>query len=731
MPMNGLVQNNPANDPDSKPIKSHSKFLPNYSLYQTMLFGRNTPHFAMEVVADDKINLRVNTDIDTFNLKAPLMFPVKMYKDYFFVPLRAILPQNADLLVTNPRTGMDVVAGNVNCTPKVYSIQSYLTSAAYYINLLFEKNTTYSSRYNWCRALLAIFSSKQIFDPFASQGALLNYLGHATNDWLVGTYTDPATGREVSYDMLIERLISYAKAHISKFYVQWTYPASYNPNASYSNSVDQSHYSWVRLDRDIVDDGRTGSNREIGLKTFLRMLDEGYTLFRVQSPIMIDPTETFTGIQMDDIIPAWSTGYDFHWNIHNLPTSTDDPDIQDYLNLSRLVAYQLACTQFYTSDAVDYVYTAELYHQNQYSLMDVAWTSFRNSRFYTLNGVQQLYDSCSGFLIDQALTTVTWFDNRYNAATGGVDGGPTCTLWAAAARSAINMYLTNIFGYQRSLRYRDYFVGSKTRPLAVGDVDVAVDSSTNTVNVVDITKNIMRQRFLNQVNRIGRTLKEYTRGIFGVTPMPDPHEAVLLASTCDVIGASETDTNTVDNLTEAQTTSSKLRNSSSKYCFEISPTEAGILVGITHFDCVRPYDSVTDRQFFHVDRFDMFNPYLQHIGDQAVYSQEIMPRAAATSPIFGYQLRYAEYKQRVDRAVGGFSDFLPGYAFVTNLLSLQDTLGGVVKISPDFIRHRSEEFDRFYSSMTNYSLAGYFHFICRQDLDVNAVRPMEAAPTIL
>ena len=116
MPGAKIQANNPANDPDLKPVKGYSHFKPNMSLYKTHRFGMYEPHFALEVVpGDKKISYRSGSDIDTQNLKAPLMTPVKMSKDTFFVPVRALLPHNADLLTTNPLTGEDIVPEKVNC----------------------------------------------------------------------------------------------------------------------------------------------------------------------------------------------------------------------------------------------------------------------------------------------------------------------------------------------------------------------------------------------------------------------------------------------------------------------------------------------------------------------------------------------------------------------------------------------------------------------------------------
>ena len=739
--MFGLTGNNPANDPDKKPIKSHSSFKPNYSLYQTMLYGLNQPHFAMEVVGDDKINLRCNTDIDTFNLKAPLMFPVKMYHDYFFVPLRAILPHNSDLLVTNPLTGDDVVAKDVNCGFDPTYVIRMIARANDLLGQVSNDQGSYftQSVYFWTHWLATFFTTMQLSEPFCSAGSLLNTLGHNTDDWIFQHEYRKSDGHEYTYDEVVEACLTLIHECVESF--DFTIAKPVNTNGVYT-------FTTIGMTCNVQVDKVQDSNKFaiIGWRQFLRLLREGAPIRDIAGVTLTSAGTTKNLLKMKysdlglDVLNKGNTRFKFNF-VSASDFNSYASDVQKFINLSRVLAYQLVNVQFYTNDGVDYLYNCELYHQNQLCLANMMNQDISGYNIYTpgkllyvLNGTNREYDSCSAAFLNkviddrQATTPMDSYQNYGDYATA--------SAWKPGCGIMIVPFLYNIFGYQRSLKYRDYFVGSKCRPLAVGDVTVNVQS--NMVNVVDITRNIMRQRFFNQVNRLGRSLKEYSRGIFGVTPMPDPHEPILLASTCDVVGASETDsTDPSANLSTQNTTSSKLRNSTSKYAFEITPSEFGVLIGITHFDAVRPYTCVTERPFYHVDRFDMFNPYMQNTGDQAVYQSELdnFVTNTNTNRNFAYQLRYSEYKQRVDRAVGGFAaGLLPGFAFPMTKYDLHELDGSTsktIEINPDFIRARSEDFDQFFSALPYYCQAGYFHFMLRNDLQVDAVRPMESAPTIL
>lgn len=721
-----LSGNNPANDPDLKPVKNRSKFTPNRSLYQTMIFGLNTPHFAMECVEGDNVSVRVGTDFDTYTLKAPLMTPVKMHKDYFYVPFRAILPNNAPLIVTNPLTGDDVVASLVNCgmdrrTLYTSLLSSFISQTNSDITYLAATNTT-PDLYQRAGRLIGMLCNFATFgDLFFSRGSLLNVLGHG-NDWL--RFGSDPSGRPISYDMYFDSLALHLSKNVVSFQVDLHYP---DPTTNSMENGPQNVPVICSLAPDRQD--YTGWS----LRYFFEQLRQG-ALVKSIHDIVLDGAASVPGLSSSYAYEYYSI--DGSQNVGMMAAaidSTNMPTTEKFISLSRLVAYHLASIQFYTSDTVDYIYSTNLWHNNQRSLLSMAlhngYTTYVER--YTLNGTTQMYDTVSAFCVNQVLNKLV--ANQFKYDVNGSGSATTCDVNSSnIAYHSATMFLHNIFSFTRSLKFRDYFVGSKVHPLAVGNTSVAV--SGGYVDVVDVTRSIQVQRFLNQVNRVGRTFKEYIQGIFGVTPMTDAHDVIFLGHTTDNIGAEETANTGQAQMSQAQSRTSTLRMDSSKFAFEGQFSEPGILIGITNFDVVRPYVNSVDRAFYHEDRFDMFNPFLQNVGDQAVYGSELENDSKMELTDFGYQLRYSEYKQSFDRAVGGFIDYLPGYAFLNSRAVYGAFSGGlftVPSISPDFIRSRSCEFDRFYLSLTHFSLAGYFHFILRNDIIVSASRPMEAAPSIL
>ncbi len=240
------------------------------------------------------------------------------------------------------------------------------------------------------------------------------------------------------------------------------------------------------------------------------------------------------------------------------------------------------------------------------------------------------------------------------------------------------------------------------------------------------------QRYLNAVVKLGNNFGDYLRGIFGTTPSPDYHFPKFIAS-------SEV---AVDGFEVANTSSQEqgqivtnLKTSADKYEFEVSIDMPCIILGLSSFSVPRVYSQTCNRFFFHNDRFDDFNPMLQYIGDQDIRSIELSSctnREGQADGVFAYASRNAEYKQSYSVASGGFIDMLPSWAFLSDSLFqgyfVPDTL---IPQSPEFIRAKDYEFDRFFEVQTGLSLGHKFHFILRYNNQNVCNRPMEVNPGIL
>lgn len=371
------------------------------------------------------------------------------------------------------------------------------------------------------------------------------------------------------------------------------------------------------------------------------------------------------------------------------------------VDLARLWAYQLANAEYYTNSHVDSVFSAELYRQYVYHIV----TKITGAETFEWNGINYEYDYLSAFYF-----------------------GEIVSLFIEEIDEDEAEYYASIFAYRRSLKYLDYFTGSKTKPLATGDVTINPELGGG-INVIDVSRKGQAYRFYNAVNRIGRKAEDYTLEIMGVKQRHDFHNPLWLGSTRTNVTANVTDNTGAAQIEEANAQTSRLYGIDGKYKFEFNLDRDAIIVGITFYDVERSYIKGVHRSFMHVDRFDMFNPYMQYTGDQPIYGEEF---SAGNTQTFGYTPAYEEFKQEFNTADAGFVTALPGYTFMEGVMTnnREESNPDATNIGSEFIRSKPVEFDRFYNSLTGYSLGTYFHFILDYYNDLNAKRKMAFNPSV-
>lgn len=634
----------------------------------TVRFADYNPFFHFNAIRNDK-NFRYQSskDLRTFTFKAPLMQKVKHHQQFFSVPYEAILPLQWERIFTNPVDGDDIPDdANTVITEFGSKLETF---RGYWFQSI--KDRIDSDGINNVTNLTNILKFSLTFEMFFSRGSLLNSL-----DYKISNLYNPATGMPASYDGWLQTIFDWFKKCSISFLVDdesgndYYYRPEFNDNDSAAFKNRPNYVSFHR---------------------FLELCRDNLGTLSIEGLTLGDGVNY---AQLEDIfVPDDATP----WAI--LPNRRP-------FNYAKVCAYQLICAHFFTNDRVDYVYSADLYRQYMCNLLSPFITvSDGNSELYfTYNGMTLPYDYLSGHFVNYLFTN--FLDDEVIALSA----------------------LQALFSYNRSLRYVDYFTGAKTRPLAVGDVNVSVNQ--NLVNVVDVTRNIMKQKFLNAVNRFGRKFSNYLEGLFpGSTPAYDYHNPAYLMSIVSDVVTNEVENTGAAQFSEPNSVTAVLRSSGSQFVFDISLDRPSIVLGIEFFDIPRVYANNIDRSYFHVDRYDMFNPMMEYTGDQEVYKSEIDPSLEVnTLGAFGYQTRYMEFKETVGTAHGAFYEYLPGYAFIADR---QNGLPSPDHISPDYIRSSCVELDPFYLSLTGDTLANYFHFIIRQDNIVSIDRQMATAPGIL
>lgn len=676
-----IVQSTGANNASPKVPKHHSRFPLKEVFFDTHRFGEYHPHFVVNAWESDKHPVRCVSDTRSYTLKAPLMQDIVMNKDYFMVTLRAILPFQAERVRTNPTIGDDIPS---DAYTSVGDFVQKVSDFARSFDPEIASHTPTGDSDSLTHTMLCL--KKAIFlESIFSRGSLLASLGSNLSSCLTVRHVNGAVITDRSIDQTIDECCRLIAADIAA-------------NGPWKAGIDGTAYTIYlpsQLDRT---QAVIRQSNPITLRDFMQKIrDTSDWLLTSNGQI---------SYSLNGVIGA---------NVTLVTTNDGSP-----MDLARLWAYQLSCAEYFSNDKVDYIYSAELFREYIFSLVCSVAGNLSTYRFIW-NGQSLPYDYLSAHFFEY-LATRSYSSN-------------------ASVRVPLLQYFLSIFGYKRSLRFKDYFTGARTRPLAlVGNSASGVSTDVpvvgGNVSVIDVTRSIQAQRFLNAVNASGRKFSEWIQAFFGVTPNKDMHDPIFLAHSSDNIFAADNE-NTGDavyqdtggNNTTQNSVTAVFLGRSNNYEYSVEVKEPCIIIGVTSYDIERLYPDTIHRDFFIRDRYDMFNPMMQFIGDQPIYLHELEAGAAASGSWdrpFGYTFRDMQWKSSFPRCAGAFGNgLLPGYAFLYQF----DGRGQV--ISPDFIRSKNSELDEFYLALTGYSLGTYFHFIMRQVNVDDSIRPMVAKPQIL
>lgn len=671
--MQPRVDKDGSGDTGSRPIQAKSNLPLNYNLAGTYRFGELGVCYVQDTIPDDETPFGSSHDLRSMNMVAPLLSDVEIKKDFIEVPLPALLPLNYEKFITQPQIGEDINPADIGLNVPEFTSK---VRAAVLRTVTSPQEILPESLASLCSFLNGFMAIQSIY----SNGALPAYLG---------INFGPLFPRcDELFDYVMASTLAYLKQledseEVSGFKKGFPiYLGKDEDDKDLWRAVTTENF------RDFLAWARDNSFSSVD-RLYTEEEGDWYEEADLLINFVTDLSSEIAGIF------SLESGDPLDWS-DLISTGGSKP-----ISLARPLAYQLAVAEFFTNSHVDDVYSAELFRQNYGSFLHDSDVGLGISfDTFELNGVRYQYDDFSAHYTNKVLS----------------DGG------------LFRDWTILVFGFRRSLRYSDYFTSSRTRPLAVGDVNVAVNDGY--VNIVDTIEKRWYAKFLNQVNRYQRKLSDYSRALFpGLTMQRDFHNPLWLAGTSDKVGAPETENTSEAQLEKANSTTSVLRSSNGGYHFEYHSQYYGLIIGLEWFDIKRYYAGVIERPNFFVDRNDYFNPFLQFIGDQPIYKDEIFA-SLPHSEYLGYTGRYNEYKYRVDQAVGGFVKNLPGWSFISDDKVFSRRFRFNYQQSSDFIRSWSTELDPFFSKLTGFSLASYFHFIVVNSNRADNTRDMVANPQL-
>lgn len=672
--------------------RTFNRFNNSYVHYSTANYGEYTPFFVQEMNPADLKKFRSKTQVRTESLKTPLYSGVKMNKDYFFVPFDALLPNNWQKIFKNPSQGDDV-PDDANMASldflvkngKLESLVSNFTSALDFLRTHPVTGSSEAEKQKRLNAIFIVYFGFPLMDAFFSSSGLCARLGSPFSH----LFNFNISLNKYTWDRFTEIIYPLFFADGMQFGFRFS---SAGTSGDYLFTIDSSVSGQSSFIEQL---SGTPSLARISPKDAL-------SLFRYYPSCMYGYSgwvDMFDKLDFSSFSPEPIT----YSLVSTLPLEGSQDAVFNY---SRMAAYALCCSQFYTNGNVDSVYNAELYRDMISSFVRGFFPASASMTF-VYNGVKTQYDWLSSHFFNSAMSSAFAFDSAN-----------------AMSFDAI-FYLRSIFDIHNTLKYGDYFSGAHTRPLAVGDVTAPVIGDK--VSAVDITKAISYQRFLNVVVKLKNEMQDYLRTIFGTLPAPDYHEAKLVSHSEGAVDGFEVANTTSENQGNL---TSLLHNVQENFEFTLEIDQAGIALGVVSFVASRAYCLASDRQVHIRDRYDMFNPMLQNIGDQPVLGVE---KSGFFAQPFAYHSRFMEYKQRVNIASGAFVDKLRSYCIISDSLFEPSNALEVLaeNLTPAYIRLTPREFDRFFVVNGSWSYGNNYHFICEFDNESDDIREADFSPSIL
>lgn len=655
----------------------------------------------IDTVPGDRVVVHDNTKLLLNQINGNFLNTLNQYVDSFYVPLRNVFPTNYEKLIPNPVKGEDLPNSALPVVPllsyfrDLYNVDQQFdlqrgstirvtdsmreiteglledTGITYFNDLENQSKIVYTGRLLLLATIL-------------SRGQLLDYLGFALDN-----------------SRLSSRQSSELQNKIDSFFRQmW--------DTGFDGGISVGTISLT--DNLIVDSDDYLANDS--LEQFRSNLSD--ILEAGKFPVLdLDYNDGALRTSIRDLVICFESilnGFDVGRDVTHLDTinSMDTINTEDTHNIGKILAYQQIIAHYYTNDHVDNVFSSDLYMQNLRSIMYPSEEGMIATvePTFEMNGVRYEYDyiSYGGFwssLMSDVL--VTGYANRQF------------------------VFGTLMFLLRRSLRFGDYFSTARPNMLAVSDqLGIAVDGGM--VSPIDVTKNLLMQRYLNAANYIGQGFLQYMSSIYGVKPS-DTGCIPRFISHRKIELQNQITNNTADNQ-GAQTTN--IVGYSDMSAFDVFIDDFGYLISLTSFDVLPIYKSGIDSSYHFSDRFDYFNPMLQGIGDQPIRSSELLGFPELYSNTFGYTMRNAEYKYKLSKAHGAFVNSLPGFMISYPIYAYNSSADEYdIHIDPDFIRDKPIYIDPLVPQMTGISPAEYFHFIVSCTNQVQCARKIQATPGVL
>ena len=697
------------NNPQFENNQGYFSYDLSHAEYLSPRFGEITPSCHLDTVPADRLVMSQASKLILNQIDGNFLSTINQYNDTFFVSLRSVFPNNYEKLMVNPTKGDDLPNSAHPVVPLWSLFYEYLCGQNEYSISVGDDVITTDMGTIWTNLVDADFDMSNLdmaerylligrlttLLTMISRGQLLDYFGMGFDDFAHNIEVPENINSNIQYyiDRYFDLLYSLVKdnGYIVGKELKLTQDGLFIEDVFNVDDTTITMYNFDTLSEfrsalsDILERGEFPIIR---LGTTSLEFDEVVESIRSLFLSMFDYTiETYEDNYLTEVVDK-------------------DPNIlssTDVVNISRLLAYQQVVAQYYTNDTVDNVFNSDLYMENLRSVMyptDFETGTITREPVFSYNGraVEYDYISYGGF----------WWSLISTNLTSGRDNRQ-------------HVWMTLMLLMRRSLRYGDYFATARPNMLAVTD-QLSINVEDGKVSPIDVTKNLLLQRYLNACNYIGNGFLQYMSSIFGVKPSDTGVVPRFISHRKTVLNSQITN-NTGD---EQGRQTTNLVGISDNSAMDVFIDDFGFVISLTSFDVLPVYYTGIDNTWHLADRFDYFNPNMQNIGDQPIRRSELIGTPQLYNQTFGYTMRNAEYKYKLSKSHGAFVNGLKGFLLQYPLKEYKTE-----KISPDFIRDKPIYLDSVVPQMTGTSPANYYHFIISNYNDIKAARKIQATPSVL
>lgn len=695
----GLVNQDSRNHPQTSNRESYNTFDKSHQIADTQLFDEVRPFYMDAALSGDVKRLRFKNNDWSPITNSQILTDVHKHRAFFQVPWSVIMPNTWEYLFREPVQGEDIVWGDVAPVLTPSDFADILNNLFYFVN------AGTATKFDDLTAERLIKSVYVFYSMFGC-GSLPQTLGvriTSSNTFSKG-FVDftpekafqrlcqlfSSDGVEIAEGVNYSILGSGSLLSFLPYYV--VNPSGVTQNYEYYVKTPVQAFNFFR---DFILYSNSGTFDGASIQNIGNVGSRSLTVADVFLYV-------FTGRQAQERVEP-SFFFSRMMNIFNsLPVGWS-------YNLMPVIAYQCLWHQFFTNDRVDPIYNAKSWQSYLWSTYICGGESPVVPSFY-INGASVLYDTFSKYSLHLLFSQIVSDRSRLDASLD---------------------VLLELFVVRPSMRGSDYFTSMRTQPLAVGDVSINVNS--NIVSAVDVNKSLWVQRFLNAVNRTKQSIYDYLQSITGVLPARrEPQPNFIAEEVYSLSGQIVENTGT-----DQGSMVSILRNMQSNMMYDVFIDEPSFVIGVDSYSVPYVYPDSCNRISHMSDRLDWFNDFMQHVGDQSVYLDELYTPAnlsTAMNPI-GYQLRYAEFKNKISRACGAFiSDVGPLNTWL--ILFGRDGYNGEMldpgrNISPYMIRNHNQDFDVLFASLTQTDPTNRYHFVKYTAIAENDNSKQQAYPTLL